>query len=138
LQHPSLTDDPTMYIHVLQALLAFEGVAVWSDRLDGINDEEYAIPCPRCETENFVAIGGHGYFTTLDSMYMRNTDAHREALQPQRPQELSPLARRLYARALSDGQNDIAAKVTYVFGQARCADCGSGFRVDEAIEALWG
>lgn len=138
LQYPGLAGDPVMYIHILQALLAFEGVVIWSDHLDGINDEEYAVPCPRCETENFVAIGRYGYFTTLDSMYMRHTDSHREALQPRRPQDLSPLAKRLYTQALADAQNDVAEKITYVFGQASCADCGAGFRVDEAVEALWG
>lgn len=137
LQHPSLNEDPVMYIHALQALLAFEGVPVWSDHLDGINNEEYEVPCPHCEIENFVAFGSYGYFSTLDSMYMRNTGTRREPLQPESPANLHALPRRLHTQALADGHPDVAEKITYVFGQATCADCGQDFRVDEAVAARW-
>ncbi|KJY28834.1 hypothetical protein VR44_24430 [Streptomyces katrae] len=48
------------------------------------------------------------------------------------------LAKRLHARALADGQPEVAGKLTYVFGSAYCAECGALFRVDHAIVARWG
>ena len=135
LRHPDLATDPGTYVYLLQALLAFEGVEVWAENLDGINDEEYEVPCPHCETENFVAFGGYGYFSTLDSMYMENTGTHRTPLEPQQPANLDPLPRRLYEAAQADGHPDVSEKITYVFGHAQCAECGLRFRVDEAIGA---
>ena len=137
LQHPSLATDSTTYVYVLQALLAFEGVEVWSEQLQGTNDEEYEVPCPHCDIENFVAIGTYGYFSTLDSMYMRDTGTRREPLKPELPDNLRALPRRLRTQALTDGHADVAEKITYVFGQATCADCGQDFRVDEAVVARW-
>jgi len=138
LAHPGLASDSTTYVYVLQALLAFEGIEVWGEQLQGINDEEYEVPCPHCDTENFVAIGSYGYFTTLDSMYMRNTEARREPLQPEPLADLSALPARLRAQAMADGHTEVADKIPYVFGHATCADCRNAFRVDEAITARWG
>ena len=138
LRHPDLAADSATYVYLLQALLAFEGVDVWAEHLDGINDEEYEVACPHCETDNFVAFGRHGHFATLDSMYIKSTGTHRTPLQPQQPANLDPLPRRLYERVQADGHPDVAAKITYVFGHAQCADCGRSFRVDQAITARWG
>src|SRR5262249_20329691 len=54
---PHLADDSATYVYLLQALLAFEGVAVWGEELDRLNTEEYEVLCPRCEDETFIAIG---------------------------------------------------------------------------------
>jgi hypothetical protein len=138
LREPGLREDPGTYIYLLQALLAFEGVAVWGEWLDGVNDGEYEVPCPSCGVENFVAFGPYGHFTTLDSMYMNEPDAERIPLQPKQPHDLGSPGRRLHARALADGQTDLADRLTYVFGNARCAECGAVFQVDRAVEAQWG
>ena len=137
LAHPSLAADSTTYVYVLQALLAFEGVEVWGEHLDGINDEEYEVPCPHCDIENFVAIGSYGYFTTLDSMYMSNTGARREPLQPAPLADLHALPTRLRQQALTDGHTHVADKIPYIFGHATCVDCRNVFRVDEAINTRW-
>ncbi|MFE9852989.1 hypothetical protein ACFYPN_29930 [Streptomyces sp. NPDC005576] len=138
LRDPGLTGDPSDYVQLLGALLSFEGVEVWGEHIDGLNDEEYELPCPVCDTENFVVFGEHGYFSTTDSMYMRYADAPRLPLQPQDPLVMRGLAGRLHARMSADGPPGLAHKVTYVFGSARCAGCGVAFSVEEAVAARWG
>ncbi|MEU1619568.1 hypothetical protein ABZ479_20005 [Streptomyces sp. NPDC005722] len=138
LQDPGLAHTPSEYVYLLSALLSFEGVEVWSEQLDGLNDEEYEVPCPACEAENFIVFGEHGYFSTTDSMYMNQTAAKRLPLQPQAPSALEGLAQRLHARAIADGHPDVAHKLTFIFGTAQCADCDAVFSVDEAIVTHWG
>lgn len=138
LQSSHLADDSATYVHMLQALLSFEGVEVWGEQLDGLNDEEYEVACPQCDEETFVAFGQYGAFTTQDDMYMRDTDSKRLRLVPADPAELVGIGKRLHTRAIADGHPDVAAKLAYVFGRADCPACGERFRVDEAIVARWG
>jgi hypothetical protein len=138
LQHPDLAEDPSTYVELLGSLLAFEGVEVWGEQLDGLIGEEFELPCPQCEAENFIVFGQHGYFSTIDDMYMNNTSSKRTPLRPADPSALEGLPRRLHARTLAEGHPDLANKLTYVFGDAKCADCDTPFRVDEAVVARWG
>ena len=138
LQAPELAHGSGDYVPLLGILLAFEGVEVWGEQLDGLVEEEFELPCPDCETENFIVFGKYGYFSTLDDMYMKNTGSKRIPLRPAAPATLEGLAQRLHARTLTDGHPDIANKLTYVFGSAECAECGANFRVDEAVVARWG
>ena len=137
LQSAELADDSSTYVYMLKALLAFEGVEVWGEQLDGLNTEEYEVACPRCDEESFVAFGRYGAFTTHDSMYVRDTDSPRLPLLPADPAELVGIGKRLHARAIADGHPDVATKLTYVFGRADCPTCGERFRVDDAISARW-
>ncbi|WRZ88673.1 hypothetical protein OHB54_06125 [Streptomyces sp. NBC_01007] len=139
LQDPGLTDNPTTYVDLLGTLLSFQGVEVWGEQFDGLNDEEYEVPCPTCDTENFIVFGEYGFFSTTDSMYMRtSTSARQVPLRSQAPASFEGLAQKLHSRALTDGQPDIARKLTYVFGSAQCAECDAVFSVEEAIVAQWG
>ncbi|MFI0222948.1 hypothetical protein [Streptomyces lydicus] len=139
IQGPGLADDPPNYVYLLSALLSFQGVEVWGEQFDGLNDEEYEVPCPSCSAENFIVFGKYGYFSTTDSMYMKPSATERQVrLRPQAPAALEGLAQRLYSRALSDGQPDVARKLTYVFGNAQCAECDAVFSVEEAVVAQWG
>ncbi|OSZ62130.1 hypothetical protein OQI_01610 [Streptomyces pharetrae CZA14] len=128
----------TDYVDLLSTLLSFQGVEVWCEQLDGLNDEEYEVPCPACGSENFIVFGKYGFFSTIDSMYMKSTTARKVPLQPQAPSSLEGLAQRLHNRALADGHPDIAHKLTYVFGTAQCADCDEVFSVEKAIVTRWG
>ncbi|MGP3691276.1 hypothetical protein ACTVZO_42575 [Streptomyces sp. IBSNAI002] len=134
---PSLARSPQHYVELLEALLAFEGVEVWGEELHGLSGEEYEVPCPACETDNFVVFGEHGYFSTTDGLYMNEAPEHRRDLQPAAASSLEGLAQRLHARALTDGQADVAHALTYVFGRAYCAECGELFRIDHAVEARY-
>jgi hypothetical protein len=138
LQAPELAEAPGSYIVLLGILLTFEGVEVWGEQLDGLIREEFELPCPDCETENFIVFGQYGYFSTLNDMYMKNTGSKRIPLRPAAPATLEGLAARLHVRTLADGHPDIANKLTYVFGSAVCAECGATFRVDEAVVSRWG
>ncbi|MET9593034.1 hypothetical protein ABZY45_19070 [Streptomyces sp. NPDC006516] len=137
LRHPSLADSPDRYVGLLEASLAFEGVEVWGEELHGLSGEEFEVPCPVCEAENFVVFGEYGYFTTTDGFYMKETTGHRRELQPAAPSSLEGLGRRLHARALTDGQQKVADALTYLFGSAYCAECDARFRVDHAVVARW-
>ncbi|MBP5861138.1 hypothetical protein QBA57_11940 [Streptomyces scabiei] len=134
LQDPGLTGNPASYVNLLGTLLSFQGVEVWGEQLDGLNDEEYEVPCPSCGTENFIVFGECGFFSTTDSMYMKaSTSAGQVPLRPHSPAALDGLGRRLHSRALADGQSDIARRLTYVFGDAQCAECDVVFSVAEAV-----
>ncbi|MGW1817357.1 hypothetical protein ACWCQM_27765 [Streptomyces sp. NPDC002125] len=137
LRHPSLTDSPDRYVELLEALLAFEGVEVWGEELHGLSGGEFEVPCPVCEAENFVVFGEYGYFSTTDGFYMNEAAGHHRELQPAAVSSLEGLAGRLHARALVDGQHEVARDLTYVFGSAYCAECDAPFRVDHAIVARW-
>jgi hypothetical protein len=138
LRHSGLAGDPNTYVELLQTLLGFEGVEVWSEHLDGLNTEEYEIPCPRCDAENFVVFGQYGHFSTIDSMYMNNAETKRIPLLPASPEAMKGLAQRLHTSALADGHPEVANKLSYVFGSAQCAECDVLFNVDEAVVARWG
>jgi hypothetical protein len=135
LRNPGLAGDPVTYVYLLQALLAFEGAGAWGRELVGLNDGEYQVACPRCGAENLIAFGEYGHFSTLDGMYMNHADAGRMPLRAADPQALEGLAARLHARVLADGHPGLADQLTYVFGTAQCAACGTLFRVDEAVTA---
>ncbi|THA28395.1 hypothetical protein E6W17_41090 [Streptomyces sp. A1547] len=137
LRHPSLADGPDRYVELLEALLAFEGVEVWGEELHGLSGEEFEVPCPACEAENFVVFGEYGYFSTTDSFYMNDAAGRRRELQPAAISSLEGLAERLHARALTDGQHKVADALTYLFGSAHCAECDALFRVDHAIVSRW-
>ena len=137
LLEPGLTGDLVAYVHLLQALLAFEGAGVWGRHLDGLLSEEYEVWCPHCEAENFIVFAKYGYFSTLDNMYMKGIGGERLRLHPADPDALEGLAKRLQTRVLADGHSDLAEKLTYVFGTAQCPACGTLFPVDQAISARW-
>ncbi|MFJ3875872.1 hypothetical protein ACIPW5_00275 [Streptomyces sp. NPDC090077] len=137
LRQPSLADNPHRYVELLEALLAFEGVVVWGQELHGLSGEEFEVPCPVCEAENFVVFGEYGHFSTTDSFYMNEPAGHRRELHPAAVSSLQGLAKRLHTRALADGQHEVADKLLYVFGTAQCAECDALFRVDHAVVARW-
>ncbi|MFJ1751340.1 hypothetical protein [Kitasatospora sp. NPDC088134] len=137
LHDPGLAADPGNYASLLGTLLHLEGVEVWGEQLDALQEEEYEVACPACETDNYVVFGEHGHFTTTDGFYMNRDTAPRHPLRPRDPAELTGLARRLHTRTTADGHPDLARKLTYVFGAADCADCGTGFEVAEAVVDRW-
>ncbi|MGW2762851.1 hypothetical protein [Streptomyces sp. NPDC001275] len=138
LQDSTLADAPGTYIDLLATLLSFQGVEVWGEQLEGLNEGEYEVSCPTCASENFIVLGEDGFFSTTDSMYMKQSAARKVPLQPRSSEALDGLARTLHSRALADGHPDIAHKVTYVFGDAQCAECDTVFSVEEAITTRWG
>lgn len=124
--------DSTTYIYLLQAALAFDGVPIWEHELDKLSDGEYRLACPTCATENYIVIGEHGNFSTVEDYTQTNTTA-RFPLQPAPPDSLDELPKRLYVTAQSDGQHDVADRLTYLFGHATCGHCNTSYAVAAAI-----
>lgn len=98
--------DAEEYVNLLQALLSFEGVAIWDRCLDGLQTGEYEVDCPYCGVDMFVVIGQDDSFCRTDDYALQ--EVRKSPLQPARTQELEGLPRRLFTRALADGQEGLA------------------------------
>jgi hypothetical protein len=125
--------DTENYVRVLQAALAFEGVEVWDERLDGLARGEYEVQCPRCGVDLFIVIGEEGFFSSSDEYTLRGVE--RSPLRPADPARLEGLAGRLHRQAVANGQPVVAARLSYLFGRASCPDCGAGFPVADRVVA---
>ncbi|MFE8960987.1 hypothetical protein [Streptomyces iakyrus] len=79
LRDSALSDAPTTYIDLLATLLSLQGVETWGEQLDGLNDEEYEVSCPACVSGNFIVLGEDGFFSTTDSMYMKQSTSSSPA-----------------------------------------------------------
>jgi hypothetical protein len=101
-----------------------EGVPVWSEHLDGLSTFDYEAICPGCETELFVVIGDGGFFSCSDD-YALDDDVERTPLRPAEPTALGGIGRRLHDAAVGDGQQEVATRLTYLFGSATCTECGA-------------
>ncbi|MGC4985744.1 hypothetical protein ACLQ18_34765 [Streptomyces sp. DT193] len=127
----SQTAGAEEYVNLLQALLSFEGVEIWDRSLDGLQSGEYEVDCPYCGVNIFVVIGQDDSFCCTDDYALQ--DVLKSPLQPARTQQLEGLPRRLFSRALADGQEGLAHGVRYLFGRAACPDCGTDFSVAERV-----
>ena len=131
----SQTADAEEYVNLLQALLSYEGVEIWDRSLDGLQTGEYEVSCPYCGVNVFVVIGQDHFFCCTDDYTLRAV--RKSPLQPARVHELAELPRRLFARAVADGQEGLAHGVRYLFGRASCPVCGTDFSVAEQVVADW-
>ncbi|MBQ0830827.1 hypothetical protein [Streptomyces tagetis] len=130
--------DRTDYIHLLEAMLGFEGVVGWSEDLAwGLGNEEYEVDCPGCQTGLFVVFGERGFFSTSEDYALADSDLETRPLLPANPADLDGIGRRLHDLALSDGQHEVAHALTYVFGHAACPECETRFSVADEVGADW-
>ncbi|WP_329241119.1 hypothetical protein OG223_01370 [Streptomyces sp. NBC_01478] len=123
------------YVNLLQALLSFEGVEIWDRCLDGLQSGEYEVGCPYCGVTVFIVIGQEESFGCSDDYALGEVE--KVPLQPMRTQLLDGLPRRLFTRAMADGQESVAQGIAYLFGRAVCPDCGTDFSVAERVVAGW-
>ncbi|MFJ4851474.1 MULTISPECIES: hypothetical protein [unclassified Streptomyces] len=131
----SQTAGAEEYVHLLQALLSFEGVEIWDRSLDGLQAGEYEVDCPYCGVNVFVVIGQDDSFCCTDDYALQ--DVQKSPLRPALTQQLEGLPRRLFTRAMADGQEGLAHGVRHLFGRAACPDCGTDFSVAERVVAGW-
>ncbi|MER5355611.1 hypothetical protein ABT093_35460 [Kitasatospora sp. NPDC002551] len=130
--------DATDYVHLLEAMLGFEGVHGWSEELAwGILNEEYQVACPGCEVDLFIALGERGFFSAADDYAIAAGEVETRPLRPAAPAELDGIGRRLHGLALADGRPELARVLTYVFGHGTCPDCATDFAVADRIGADW-
>lgn len=138
-----LTEEPfedvgSDYLYLLETLLAFEGVPVWSEDLHrGLHDVE----CPSCLQSLEIDL-----FHRPPGTYRRDPHATVRLVNmkgptltgvyPAAPPDLKPLASRLYRMAAEAGQPAAAEHLTFLFGRATCPDCGRDFSVAAQVEAF--
>ncbi|MFD3619542.1 hypothetical protein ACFWWT_30760 [Streptomyces sp. NPDC058676] len=138
-----LLDDPTVdessFVYLLQSVLAFEGVPVWSRELEGVCDGEYELDCPGCEDGLFVAFGSYGTFAVAGDYVGPGAvgEEGRAELVPAAPDQLEGIGARLHQAAARAGRPEVAQALTYVFGEARCPSCDVVFSVSEQVERRW-
>lgn len=130
--------DSSEYVHLLEAVLSFEGVVGWSEDLAwGITNEEYEVSCPDCAAGLFIVLGERGFFSTSGDYALSDDHVEMKPLRPTDPARLAGIGRRLHDVALADGQQEVARVLTYVFGDATCPDCEEDFSVSAQISANW-
>jgi hypothetical protein len=103
----------TMFVHLQQAVLGFDGDEVWGKELDRINDGEVDVQCPACAEDLLVDL--------------RAGDSSIE------PGLSSELATRLHAEALRVGHEAVAIALTYFFGRMSCPMCGATFSLANEV-----
>ncbi|MFD2686338.1 hypothetical protein ACFS5L_16025 [Streptomyces phyllanthi] len=133
-------DSASTFVYLLQSLLAFEGVPVWSEALEGLVNEEYQIACPACSSDLFIALGEYGYFTSAGDYVGKSGGqdaAGRTDLLPAGSGELAGIAARMHQAALDTGFPDVATGVRHLFGKATCPDCATGFSVSNEVAEQW-
>ncbi|MGI5451901.1 hypothetical protein ACQEWB_01685 [Streptomyces sp. CA-249302] len=126
-----------VFVNLVQSALAFEGVGVWSEALEGVNSEEFQLECPECEAGLYVAFGGYGTFVSAEDYVGGQTPQARGELTPAAPERLAGLGARLYGEAVAAGQPEVARALTYVFGEGRCPSCDTVFSVAQEVEEQW-
>ncbi|MFF3688673.1 hypothetical protein [Streptomyces sp. NPDC002187] len=130
-------DDAAGFVYLLQCVLAFEGVPVWSECLEGVFQEEYELDCPECAAGLFVTFGSYGCFASAGD-HVTEEDPAKAALYPADPAGLTGVARRLHTMARESGQQKVAEGLTYLFGRATCPECECTFPVAERVAQLFG
>ncbi|MET7641009.1 hypothetical protein [Streptomyces sp. NPDC005438] len=128
------TADRADYLHLLGALLAFEGEVGWGEELvRGLVDEEYQVDCPDCRAGLYVVLGERGFFCSSEDHALADGPVETGPLRPANPADLDGIGRRLHDAALANGQYEVAHALTHAFGHASCPDCGTPFSVAERI-----
>ncbi|MER5182605.1 hypothetical protein ABT009_30350 [Streptomyces sp. NPDC002896] len=112
-------DAPETFVYLVQCLLAFEGVPIWSQRLE-LLFEEFEAECPECEALTGILLGE----------YSNECDAD---LHPARPGELTGIGARVHNMARDAGHDQVAEWVTHLFGQVTCPECETTFTIPEGI-----
>ncbi|MEW1638495.1 hypothetical protein AB0469_31115 [Streptomyces sp. NPDC093801] len=132
--HLRTASDRTEYTYLLECMLGFEGVMHWSEDLAwGLVGEEYAVSCPGCRVDLFIAIGAYGFFSTSSDYALSEHEVETRPLRPADPAAMEGIGRRLHEIARADGQREVADALAHVFGDATCPDCAADFCVADRI-----
>lgn len=102
-------------VHVMQALVAFEGDRVWGRNLESLNDGEAHARCPQCGSDFSFEIPG--------------------GATPCQPEAMPEPGRRLRGFALEAGDPELASNLCALFGTIECPECGKTCGTAEAIAA---
>lgn len=127
-----LHDDPTSFIYLLQAVLAFRDVPHWKNRLEGLANEEYELDCPHCHEYLRATLTATQHYLTHepDGPVSRSTP-----LTPADSDTLDDPAAWLHRTSLDHDQTGVAHQIRHLFGQATCPACGTRFPLPDAVIA---
>lgn len=124
-------DDQT-FIYLMQAAAAANGEMFWARNFDRLAGDEFPGQCPACASGLYFAIGKNGYFTTHQD-YVANTNGPRAPIEPSIVSNLPADGVWLERLAATQGRDELAKRILYIFGASRCTACQVGLSVSEAI-----
>ncbi|USX55366.1 hypothetical protein [Lentzea sp. HUAS12] len=117
--------DEGAYPYLLEGLLVFEGVLDAADVLSwGVENDEYEVECPECETPMFLV---------LDEGVSRTDEDEERPLKPADPATLDGVGKRVCDTADAHGQSKAVRAFRFFFGQATCPACDTEFTVSEEL-----
>ncbi|WP_157963913.1 hypothetical protein [Actinocorallia populi] len=117
------------FLDLLQSILAFENVPVWSERLLTLAHGEFELYCADCDECMCVILDGPRFST-----YVSGVEPESEVV-PVAPDDLEPLGRRLYLAAEAAGRPKVMARLLHLFGTTACPECGREFQVAAEVAA---
>ena len=122
-------------IYLLKAAAAFAGFAGAARVLSGFADEEFCLACPGCGIDLYVWPVPEGLSAaTADPVF---TPSAKTALVIAGPVDSSAqLAAFAWLKAQTAALpclDDVAFRLPFLFGSARCAECGHSFALMEAL-----
>lgn len=104
------------FVYALQALLSFEAVPIWKNRLVAIADEELELDCPACNEHLLLDLGPNPTMTI-----------------PADPNQLTGGDARMHALAVRHNQREVAGKILHLLGSCVCPQCNSQFQIQSAL-----
>lgn len=122
------------FVYLLEAAAALGGDRLWGTQLNRLADGEFNGTCPSCGEELYVAVGTRGFFVTTEE-WKDEPRTKGTPIAPAVPSELTGTANWLHEIASTQGRNDVATSLTYLFGVVRCPGCNTQLGVSEALLA---
>ena len=128
-------EDRLSGIYLLKAAAAFAGFAGAARVLGGFADEEFCLACPGCGVDLYVWPVPEGLSAaTADPVF---TPSAKTALVSAGPvgssAQLAALAWLKAHTAALPCLDDVALRLPFLFGSARCAECGHSFSLMDAL-----
>jgi hypothetical protein len=117
------------FLALLQSMLAFEDVPVWSERLRELGSGEFELYCEDCDGFLHILLDGPPFCISVSGV-----ETEGEVV-PVALEDLEPLGRRLYLAAEAAGRPKIMTKLLHLFGSTACPECGRGFQVAAEVAA---
>ncbi|WP_332643251.1 hypothetical protein [Aeromicrobium sp.] len=127
-----LTKNFGDFVYALQFLMAFEGVQIWQNHLESLADEEVQVTCPNCSEYLYAALGDPDFKARLA---FGPSPSEATPLAPIQPELLKGSEARLFGLAQDRGQDEVAARMLYLFGRATCPNCDHTFLISQALTA---
>lgn len=129
------TEDRLSGIYLLKAATAFAGFAGAARVLSGFADEEFSLACPGCGVELYVWPVPEGLSAaTADPVFTPSAKTAPVIAGP--VGSSAQLAAFVWLKAQTAALpclDDVAFRLPFLFGSARCAECGHAFSLMDAL-----